>query len=81
MFLCIENGREFVTNASEADLKLCAMRNPGFTFRKIDYAPVESIRYHAPGPDPADVAKFPKRKKLEPALFSDLEIETALEDF
>ena len=41
MYLCLDNGRLFVTNSDHATLKLQAKRNPGFHFEPIDYAEVE----------------------------------------
>lgn len=82
MFLCSHNGVEFVTNAPEPDLKLCARRNPGFTYREIYFAPAESIKYHSPGPDADAVEKFPKtRVKPAKPQFSTTEIDDALSDF
>lgn len=79
MFLCIDNGKMFVTNAGEADLKLCAKRNSNFHYEPIYYAPCDSVRPHAFEIDPQVIRTFPK-KHIKP-MFGFREIDSAIDEF
>lgn len=79
MYLCINNGKLYVTNAPEKDLKLAAIRNPAFHFEPIEYAPADSIKPEPFQPDPVIVKKMAKRHPVR-AMFTTAEAEAALDD-
>jgi hypothetical protein len=84
MFVCIENGKLYCTNASEADLRLCAKRNPNFHFESIEYVPCDQVhrRFKHFQPDPEVVKKMARKvsRTSNPVAISDADVESLLEE-
>jgi hypothetical protein len=69
MFLCLDDGKLFVTNSDSATLALQAKRNPKFHFEPIEYSEVQVFRARRSPEQQAEVealAAASRKTKREP---------------